>query len=537
MAKFNVSSEGSEKTINYEGEEAYKLSPALELYSTVVTSSLSKKFYESTDDRMNRIIELIKKNDPEFVAKLAVYAREEMYLRSIPLVLAVELAKIHSGDDLVRRVVNRVVARADEITELLAYYQISNDRKDTKKLNKLSNQVRKGLADSMNKFGEYSFGKYNRKKEITLKDALFLTHPKPKDKDQQLIFDKIANDNLEIPKTWETELSKLGQQKFESESEKEKAFKAKWEEIIDMWITTVVDENDSGKIKVQNVTNIMAILRNLRNALQAGVSKKHIKKISLALSDEKTIRNSKQLPFRFLSAYRAIQDIVSTDSSILLDGLEKAIKISTENIKGYDIDIDVLISCDVSGSMWQPISEKSSIQNYEVGLVLGMLFQSKCESVITGMFGEKWKVVNLPRDNILSNANHLEEIVNSGAVGHSTNGYLAIKDLLNRKVKVDKVMVFTDMQLWDSNYSTGWGLCERRGSSETISNLWHRYKKEINSNAKIYLFDLAGYGNTPISVHEEGVYFIAGWSDKIFDILEALENGSTAIKEIEKVEI
>ena len=66
-----------------------------------------------------------------------------------------------------------MVARADEITELLAYYQMANERFKAKKLNKLSRQIQKGLAMAFNKFDEYQFAKYNRKASITLKDALF----------------------------------------------------------------------------------------------------------------------------------------------------------------------------------------------------------------------------------------------------------------------------------------------------------------------------------------------------------------------------
>ncbi|MFM7429791.1 MAG: hypothetical protein ACKO1F_07820 [Flammeovirgaceae bacterium] len=53
----------------------------------------------------------------------------------------------------------------------------------------------------------------------------------------------------------------------------------------------------------------------------------------------------------------------------------------------------------------------------------------------------------------------------------------------------------------------------------------------------MYLFDLAGYGNTPVDVRSNGVFLIAGWSDKIFDVLSALENGDNALAEIEKIEL
>ena len=63
---------------------------------------------------------------------------------------------------------------------------------------------------------------------------------------------------------------------------------------------------------------------------------------------------------------------------------------------------------------------------------------------------------------------------------------------------------------------------------------WLRYKR-IAPNAKLYLFDLAGYGNTPLEVKKNDVHLIAGWSDKIFEVLEAMEKGGDAITEIDKI--
>jgi hypothetical protein len=36
---------------------------------------------------------------------------------------------------------------------------------------------------------------------------MFLVHPKPKDKDQEEVFKKLANNTLESPDTWEVALS------------------------------------------------------------------------------------------------------------------------------------------------------------------------------------------------------------------------------------------------------------------------------------------------------------------------------------------
>ncbi len=502
--KFNIFKRKANVVNNYEGAKAYKLTPEMELYSAVVTAGLSDNFYEKSDTRLTRIQELMLKNNSEYVAKLAVYARTEMYMRSVPMVLAVELAKVNSGNAVVGKTVSGVVKRADEITELLAYYQLANNRNGVKKLNKLSKQIQKGLSEAFNRFDEYQFAKYNRATEIKLRDALFIVHPKAKDETQQSIFNKIASNELAVPYTWETELSALGQVKYENEKAKADAFKAKWEELI-----------DSGKI------GYMALMRNLRNILEANISVACVKKLCDYLSNENAVANSKQLPFRFLAAYREIKVLKSEYVTMILNALEDAVVASVKNLKGFDETTKVLIACDVSGSMQKAVSVKSKVMLFDIGLMLGMLMQSKCKRVVTGMFGDKWKVINMPNRGVLSNVD--EYYKREGEVGYATNGYKVIDDLINRGVIMDKVMLFTDCQLWDSKFG---------GSS--LEKSWKAYK-QIAPNAKLYLFDLAGYGNTPLSIQRNDVCLIAGWSDKVFDVLHSIENGESAIEKINQV--
>ncbi|TPE43319.1 TROVE domain-containing protein [Pontibacter mangrovi] len=504
--KFNFLTSKKHQTTNHEGAMAWKIGPAAELYAAVVTASLSDNFYESGQQRLERIRELIVQNDPVFVAKLAVYARTHMHLRSVPLVLVVELAKVHAGDDLVSRTVARVVQRADEITELLAYYSLSNGRTGTKMLGRLSKQLQKGLAVAFNRFDEYQFAKYNRATEVKLRDALFLVHPRSKDDTQRVLFDRIAADTLAIPYTWETELSELGQQAFADAEAKATAVRVKWEELI-----------DSGRL------GYMALLRNLRNILQAEVSASHMQQVCATLSDARAVQQAKQLPFRFLAAYRELLQLKSGYTAMVLEALEQAVQVSVQNMRGFDETVRVVVACDVSGSMQRPISARSKVLNYDIGLMLGMLLQHRCRNVVTGMFGNSWKVINLPQRQVLANV--LEFHRREGEVGYSTNGYLVIRDLINRRVQADKVMLFTDCQLWDNT-----------GYQQSLSGEWKKYKA-VAPNARLYLFDLAGYGSSPINLVRDDVFLIAGWSDKVFDVLEAIENGGTALEAIEAVEL
>ena len=511
--KYNEILKSGNQILNHEGAPAFTMTPEMELYTAAVTSALSGKFYESPKEFVDRISSLVGRVDPEFVAKLAVYCRTVMNLRSIPLLLDVELARHHSGDDLVSRAVAATVLRADEIAELLMCYQWRNPSPEgqAKKLGHLSRQIQNGLKEAFNRFDGYQFAKYNRSGEVKLRDALFLVHPKAKDEAQQAIFDRIASDTLETPYTWETQLSALGQRKFETEEEKKAAVRALWEELL-----------DSGKL------GYMALLRNLRNILQAWVDDAHADALCARLCDPAQVAASKQLPFRFLSAYREIQSVESVHTSKVLSALEAAVKASVCNLEGFDAGTHVLVAADVSGSMQRPVSPKSTVMNFDIAILLSQILRSKCESVVSGMFGDTWKVYNLPSENILSNTIHMYR--REGEVGYSTNGYKVIDYLVDNRLSVDKVMIFTDCQMWDSD-SDSHLACERH-----IKDSWHSYKA-LFPEAKLYLFDLAGYGNTPLDLAEKDVYLIAGWSEKVFDVLKAVESGSDALTEINKIEL
>jgi 60 kDa SS-A/Ro ribonucleoprotein len=126
---------------------------------------------------------------------------------------------------------------------------------------------------------------------------------------------------------------------------------------------------------------------------------------------------------------------------------------------------------------------------------------------------------------VLSNVQELYR--REGEVGYNTNGHLVVQDLIRHNERVDKVMMFTDCQLWNST-----------GDGNDLAKVWRQYRRTVAPQARLYLFDLAGHGSAPLDVREpDGVALIAGWSDKVFDVLQALEAGGTAIGELAQIEL
>jgi 60 kDa SS-A/Ro ribonucleoprotein len=529
MARFNVTPENPRKTVNHEGALAWSMTDDMSLYATTATSTLSGKFYEPASptervkgrrgrvsygydadknskkaemDRVKKIIAMCDKCAPDFVANLAEYIRSDMYLRSVPMVMLVSLAQRGA---LKRQSVSRVVQRPDEIKELLAIWQAVTGRTALKKM---PNALKKGISDCFNKFDAYGFRKYNHggKGMVTFLDAMRLTHPSPKTEEQNVTFQAIKDGTLPPIETWETMISAAGP----DADAKRKA----WEHLIDQGAKGLP---------------YMAALKNIRNVLQAGVSGDHIKKLVAELTDPNLIAKSKQFPFRWHSAYKMLREELQKMGSpyfkAVMDACEKAIVASVANIPGFDEiqDKRFLIACDTSGSMQDLFSTNSTVKRYEIALTLGLLLQQKLNFVTIGAFGENWKVYP-PSPVVLSAVG--TTVGKIGEVGHATNGYKVIKWARDTRTVYDYIVLFSDLQLWNS-HSMG-------NDPETFKSEWEQYKRDVNRDARLVLFDLAGYGTTPVDAVRKDVFLIAGFSEKIFQVLPKLAEGQKFLQQFHR---
>lgn len=472
-----------EKITNHEGGESFNIRDNEEklLHLTATCLFNEPKFYGEENETEQKIFELCKTVDPKFILQLATYLRSEQYLRTVSNALLVITANKpeSKGLSLVRLYSPKIIQRADEINEVLAmqlqfYYK------------PIPNSLKKGLALSFQLFDEYQFSKYNRKGKVTFKDSIMLTHPKqPSD-----IIKKILDEKLKTPFTWETQLSQS--------TDKKKT----WEELI-----------NSEKL------GIFAIVRNLRNYLNANVSDIHINKIVETLKNEKIIKSSKLFPFRFYQAYKELESNPNPSTSAILDSLETAMQISFSQIP--KMSGTTFIVCDTSGSMdGRTISKNSSITIKEIGLLLGVASHQFTDKSLFGCFGDSFDICQLRKtSSIIDNVKKTKEW--SQKLGCSTNGFLSIQYLTDHKIPVDRIFVFTDCQLYDS--TGGWGFFRTNTSEQTIRKEFNNYRNNINPNAKLYLFDLSTYGTVNFPESDRSVVNITGWSEKIFNFIQLYE--------------
>lgn len=415
-----------------EGAVAARITPLQELIRATMSCMLWENIaYENGQSVADRIKTLVHQVSLKEAAGVAIEARNNMKLRHVPLLIVREMARhprrdayptVNTGyaSRIIGETLAEVIQRPDELTEFLAIYW-----KDGKQ--PLSKQVKLGLAKAFQKFDEYSLAKYNRDKDITLKDVLFLCHSKPKDvpvgalrwakaerrfaadpafcheqrpdgfSEGELLYGKLIYDQLATPDTWEVELSKNGN-------------------TAEAWMR-LLSENKLGDL---------AFLRNLRNMTDKGVSKQFI------VEHAKDRKWGRVLPFRFIVAGRVVPSMEPELESWMLKCLEGADKLPGRTV----------LLVDVSGSMGSALSAKSDLRRLDAACGLAMLLREVCEDVTVVTFSNQ--VVTVPPRRGFA----LRDVINQSQPHGGTYLGRAVQSL-GQLGSFDRLIVITDEQSAD----------------------------------------------------------------------------------------
>ena len=160
---------------------------------------------------------------------------------------------------------------------------------------------------------------------------------------------------------------------------------------------------------------------------------------------------------------------------------------------------------DVSGSMGGRPSEIASL----FGAILAKV--NSCD-VMTFSTDAQYKSYN-PLDSVMT-------IRGSFRYSGGGTNFKAIFNKANKKY--DRVVLLSDMQGW-MGYTTP--------ASEFAS-----YKKKFDANPFVYSWDLAGHST--LQFPEQNVFALAGFSDKVFDIMKLMEIDKKALfNEIKAIQL
>ena len=512
MAKFNrikaaftgtspVRSAG--RGVTYEGAYGWARDPKSELFLLAITNMVGEDtFYESAmdrDERFRTLVRTVAVEDVDWVRRLVAWLRSEANLRSASLVAAAEAVRgrLEAGQlGGNRQVVASALRRADEPGEVLAYWTSRYGRAYPK-------PVKRGVADAVQRlYTERAVAKYDTDAAAyRFGDVLELTHPSAIAPWQGELFTHVLDRRHErptpVPASLRLLTARAGLMVVPVEDRRAllvrpdvaEVFAAAgltWESLAG-WLQGAMDA--AAWQAVIPSMGYMALLRNLRNFDEAGVSDEVAAQVAARLADPAEVARSRQLPLRFLSAFRSVSSLRWAWS------LERALAHSLAGVPSLPGRTLVLV--DRSGSMFAPLSGKSRLTRADAAAAFGVCLAVRAEPADLVQFGSGSKVVKVRRG-----ASVLSAIKDFDALG-GTETAAAVRAHFARH---DRVVILTDEQVWGT-----------RGGEDPTS--------AVPASVPVYTWNLAGYrvGHGPSG--EGNRHTFGGLSDAAFAAVPLLEAG------------
>lgn len=353
-----------------------------ELFLLAVSNMVGENtFYESAGDRDSRFSALVREvalADIDWLTRFARWLRSDANMRTAPLVLAAEAAKacLDAGQSGSRAIVDAVLQRADEPGEMIGYWHTHYGRK-------LPKPIKRGVADAAQRlYTEKSFIKWDSdSRGIRFADVIQLAHVIPRGPWQSALFkyaieQRLGIDGLEVPSELNTiaanadfkALDASDIDKMIADGELSEALAhagMTWEQLGSFGAWTAA----RWEAMIPSM-GFAALMRNLRNFDQAGVSDKVAATVAARLSDPEQVAKSRQLPMRFLSAYRAAPSLRWAYP------LERALDLSLANIP--ELAGRTLILVDTSTSMNAGFSKDGTLMRWDAAALFGIALGARC---------------------------------------------------------------------------------------------------------------------------------------------------------------
>lgn len=487
----------SPDTYTYNRGAGHSRDTKSELFLLAVSNMVGEDtFYEGKTERDQRYRDLIAKVvavDPSWVARFVPFLRQEMNMRSASIVMAVEY--VIAGGPGGRKVVSDALQRPDEPSEAIGYYRSRKGRA-------IPQPIKRGVADAVRRlYSERNAIKYDGDSMgYRLGDVIDIVHPDPKAEWQSRLFrylldtrhgrDDISTEGLDTLTAYKALMAVPVSERralITGEGAVQRLMDAgmTWESLSG-WLQGPMD----GKAWDAIIPNMgyMALLRNLRNFEQAGISKESKALVIKTLTDPEEVRKSKQFPIRFYSAYKNVTGFG------YLEALEEALDLTVQNVPSFKGRTLILV--DNSGSMGSGFSNRGTIEYRETAALFGAALAKRAENADLVAYDTSSRRVSFDKS---------EPVLKIAKAATYNGGGTDTFGVLNKVYNGhDRVVILTDEQ---ANYHFG---------------------RAENIKVPIYTFNLAGYRVGHLPSGSDNRYTFGGLTDAGFKMIDLIERGKNA---------
>jgi 60 kDa SS-A/Ro ribonucleoprotein len=493
-------------TTNRAGGKAYKFDKKHCLAQIACTNCFNGTFYASAEDNLKLAKEaaLALLDDPEFIAKVAVYSRSKGYMKDMPAFLTVVLADVDKK--LFRQVFRKVIDNGKMLRNVI---QMGRSGVVTGKVfNMSAGTFRHAVQEWFNAKSPWALFKASIGNDPSMRDILRMCRPKPNTAEKNALFGYFLNKKVEFES-----LPKVVQ-----DYEKWKATKEGDVPDVDFRMLDSLGLSEKDWTKIAENAPWMMTRMNLNTFARHGVFKDKgvAKMVAERLRNREEIEKARAFPYQLFVAWRETNQNADIPFDVK-EAVQDAMEIAIDNVPalpgtGY-------VCVDTSGSMSSPITgygagrHTSSVQCVEVAGLIASSVVRKNRSAKVYTFNNDAVLVNLnPRDTVITNTQKLAK------AGGGTCVSAPLAKLNRENAKGDWVLYASDYESWiDSGtgysyYGTG------------LADEWQKFKAR-NPKARLICCDLTPRSNSQIQTRPD-VLQVGGFSDQVFEVVASfVEHG------------
>lgn len=492
---------------NHAGGKSHRKSSEEILASLATTGTFSDTYYATGGDQLDLIQQHAKNVDDEFLAKLALYSRNNAYMKDMPAFLCAML--IARQSEYAEAVFDGVIDNARMLRNFVQ--MIRSGAVGRKSLGSRAKRLVKKFISNM---GDYALWQASIGNDPSLVDVIKLAHPKAKDERRNALYGYIMGKPVDVAM-----LPDFIQEyeAFVNGNSREAPLNAPFQKLTALPLTTREWTNIAVRAKWQ-MTRM-----NLNTFNRHGVFEDPamIQMIVDRLQDRESIVSARAFPYQLMTAALNVNEDMPYE---IRGALEAAMEIAIENTPEIPGE-KTCIAIDVSGSMSRPVTglfttKSSNVTCLDAAALIGSALRRKNHDAMILTFDYTARELKVHRDaKVMTIATKIK-----AKLGGGTNCGSVIQYLLDKDIAVDNLIMVSDNESW----ADGW--------RSELSQLWVRYKK-YHPKARMINCDITPNEYSASSERADTLR-VAGFSDEVFNVMAAfLGGGSNQVEAIKKVEI
>lgn len=482
---------------NHEGARAYKLTPQQALAQLAATGTFNATFYADAREQLDEVLKLAWQVEPDFLAKTAVHAFEQGYMKDMPALLLAILSQ-KQGDQF-DRAFQRIVKNGKMLRN---FVQVMRSGATGRK--SLGTRPKRLVQGWLEKASDFEIMRAAVGNDPSLADVVKMVHPKPASASREALYAYLIgkpHDAGALP-------------------ELVKAFEAFKRDPslpvpeVPFQMLTAMHLTKEHWVQIAETAGWQMLRQNLNTFARHGVFEVEgfAGKLARRLADAGEVKRSRVFPYQLMVAFMNVDPSVP---QIVRDALQDGMEVALANV--LSLGANVAVCPDVSGSMGSPVTglrkgSTSVVRCIDVAaLVAASVLRRNPTARVLPFENDVVDVHLNARDTVMTNAAKLAAVGGGG-----TNCSAPLARLIEERSKVDLVVFVSDNQSWvdaTAHPHQGTGMMQE----------WRKLKA-MNPKAKLVCIDIQPYA-TVQAKPEPDILNVGGFSDRVFDVIGSFVSG------------